>query len=133
MAQKSRKKFSRAEAVLKAIDHASKPLVIFRDDTNLFGILLAEHLASFGIKCDPETAWLALADAYVEYSLIKERAAEDHPEKVIKNAAVADFIATPLETVFTSFYLNELEEKGWLPKWLVEKRRATQYSKEGAI
>lgn len=126
MARKSQKKLNRTQAILKAIDHVNKPLVIYRDDTFLFGILLAEHLASFGIKCDPDVAWLALADAYVEYSLIKEQAAERHPEKVLKNAVTADFIATPLETVFTSFYLNELEEKGWLPKWLVEKRRAAR-------
>lgn len=121
-----RRRCDRTQAVLAAIEHVSKPIVIFRHDTVLFSILLASNLKQFGVELDPEGAWLSLVDAYAEYTWIKKGAMESKP--VVRETISVAFVETPIEEVFTAEYLDELEQKGWLPAYLVEKRH-----KEGQV
>ncbi|MGB9791329.1 MAG: hypothetical protein ACPLTR_01980 [Thermacetogeniaceae bacterium] len=114
------KGLNKAKALMEAIAHVSKPIIVFRHDTILFAILLASHLEDFGVKIDPEGAWLALADAHAEYWWIKGWAMENKP--VFHETIPVAFVETPIEEVFTEEELDELEQKGWLPAWLVEKR-----------
>lgn len=115
-----RRRCDRTQAVLAAIEHVSKPIVIFRHDTVLFSILLASNLEQFGVELDPEGAWLSLVDAYAEYTWIKEGAMKSKP--VICDTISVSLVETPIEEVFTTEYLDDLEKKGWLPAYLVEKR-----------
>lgn len=107
-----------ASVVMRAIEHVKSPIIIFRQDMRLFAIMLANALSQFGVDIHPEDAWLALADANIEYATIKESAMERHPEKVIENMCEVCFIETPLEKVYTPEYLRELDRRGWLPTYM---------------
>lgn len=87
----------RVEVIIKALDHISKPITIDRKDMRLFGILLSRHLQSFDVDLHPDGAWLALVDAYAEYTMIKEKIENPTPENV-----------------FSEEYLEELRNKKWL-------------------
>lgn len=110
-----------ASAVMSAIEHVNSPIIVYRDDTHLFGIMLANALSQFGVDIDPEGAWLALADANVEYCGVKEHAMKAYPDKVIEDAVVRRFVETPIEEVYREQYLRELAGRGWLPRWLGER------------
>jgi len=60
---------SRVETWSEALDYMRRPMVIDREDMKVFSLLLANNLEQFGVKVDPDAAWLALADSHVEYTL----------------------------------------------------------------